>query len=405
VRIAVVHHWFVTRGGGERVAECIAALFPSAELFTLVAGPAGLPESLLGRELHTSFLQRLPLVQTHHRHYLPLYPAATERLDLRGFDLVLSSDSGPVKGVRLDPGAIHICYCHSPMRYLWDGYEQYRDAMSGLTRAAFAATAPRVRRWDLAAAQRVTHFLANSRYVADRIQRCYGRESRVLHPPIDLHRAAAVEGLTPAEHYLCAGRLVPYKRTDILIAACRRLGRHLRIAGAGPELARLRRLAANDPAIEFLGELTTPDLWAEYARCRALLFAADEDFGMVPLEAQACGRPVLAYGAGGSLETVRGRADEPHPTGAFFAEQSAASASSAIEAWELTGEPSFKPQDARDWAATFATPIFLERYRSFILAHVPDAAADAISTAHAAATVCCYRDSMTLSRSPTGEPR
>jgi glycosyltransferase involved in cell wall biosynthesis len=388
VRIAVVHHWFVTRGGGERVAECIAALFPRAELFTLVAAPAGLPKSLAGRSLHTSFLQRLPLARSHHRHFLPLYPAATERLDLRGFDLVLSSDSGPVKGVRLDPGAVQICYCHSPMRYLWDGYEPYRAAMSGLTRAAFTLTAPRVRRWDLAAAQRVTWFVANSRYVADRIQRCYGREAEVLHPPIDLHRAAAVAGLAPGEHYLCAGRLVPYKRTEILIDACRRLGRRLRIAGAGPELARLQRLAADNPRIEFLGELATPELWAEYARCRALLFAADEDFGMVPLEAQACGRPVLAYGAGGSLETVRAGLNEAHPTGAFFQEQTAASASKAIEAWERISEPSFDPQDARDWAATFATPHFLERYRRFVLTHVPQAEGDAASTAEAAAIVC-----------------
>ena len=383
-----MHHWFVTRGGGERVAECIAALFPGAELFTLVADPAGLPESLAGRRIHTSFLQRLPLATTHHRHFLPLFPAATERLDLRGFDLVLSSDSGPVKGVRLDPGAVHICYCHSPMRYLWDGYEPYRAAMSGLTRAAFAATAPRVRRWDLAAARRVTHFLANSRYVADRIRRCYGRQAEVLHPPIDLHRAASVANLSPGDHYLCAGRLVPYKRTDLLIEACRRLGRRLRIAGAGPELARLQRLAAGDNRIEFFGELSTPDLWAEYARCRALLFAADEDFGMVPLEAQACGRPVLAYGAGGSLETVRAAAHQPQPTGAFFNEQTAASASNAIEAWERNGEPTFNPQHARDWAATFATPIFLERYRSFVLSHAPAATGDAISPAAAAAIVC-----------------
>jgi glycosyltransferase involved in cell wall biosynthesis len=387
VRIAVVHHWFVTRGGGERVAECIAALFPRAELFTLVTAPAGLPETLAGRPLHTSFLQHLPLARTHHRHFLPLYPAATESLDLRGFDLVLSSDSGPVKGVRLSPGAVHICYCHSPMRYLWDGYEAYRAAMPSLTRAAFTLTAPRVRRWDLAAAQRVTFFLANSHYVADRIQRCYGREAHVLHPPIDVLRADALPGVHPGDHYLCAGRLVPYKRTEILLEACRRLGRPLRIAGAGPELARLQRLAAGDPTITFPGELSTPALWAEYARCRALLFAADEDFGMVPLEAQACGRPVLAYGAGGSLETVRAAPGEPHPTGAFFAGQTAESVAAAITAWERTGDPRFDPQNARAWAATFATPIFLERYRDFVLAHVPAAAAEAISSAAAAAIV------------------
>ena len=386
-----MHHWFVTRGGGERVAECIAALVPGAEIFTLVADPAGLPETLSSRTLHTSFLQQLPGARTHHRHFLPLYPLATEHLDLRGFDLVLSSDSGPVKGVRLDPGAVHICYCHSPMRYLWDGFEAYRAVMHGLTRAAFTLVAPRVRRWDAASAARVTCFLANSHYVAERIRRCYHREAEVLHPPIDLHRAAAVAKIVPQEHYLCAGRLVSYKRTEILIEACRRLGRPLRVAGAGPELASLRRLASDvagaGATIEFLGELSTPDLWREYASCRALLFAADEDFGMVPLEAQACGRPVIAYGAGGSRETVRGSGDPATATGAFFLEQSASSAAAAIESWELAGEPSFDPARARRWAATFATPLFLERYRDFVLAHVPQAAADLISTAEAAAIV------------------
>ena len=221
MRVAIVHHWFVTRGGGERVAECIAALFPSAEIFTLVSSPTGIPSTFANRTLHNSFLQHLPLATTHHRHFLPLYPAAAEALDLRGFDLVLSSDSGPVKGVRLSPGAIHICYCHSPMRYLWDGYEQYRSAMGPLTRTIFTAVAPSIRRWDRAAAQRVTFFLANSHYVADRIQRCYHRDSTVIHPPIDLHRATSTE--TPGDHYLCAGRLVSYKRTDILIEACRRI--------------------------------------------------------------------------------------------------------------------------------------------------------------------------------------
>lgn len=383
MRVAVVHHWFVTRGGGERVAECIAALFPSAEVFTLVANAQGLPGTLRSRKLHTSFLQRLPFAVSHHRHFMPFYPEAVESLDLRGFDLVLSSDSGPVKGVRLDPGAVHICYCHSPMRYLWDGYDSYRASMRPLTRGAFTATAGRVRRWDAQAASTVTHFLANSQYVADRIQRCYGREAAVLHPPIDLNRADAVRGVAPEEHYLCAGRLVAYKRTEILIEACHRVGRTLRIVGAGPEEQRLRALAARTgAAVEFLGELPTPELWAEYARCRALLFAADEDFGMVPLEAQACGRPVMAYGAGGSLETVR--ADGPAWTGMYFAEQTAESAADALLRWEREREAAFRPDSARAWAAGFATPIFLEKYRSLVLGYVPEAATDAISSAAAA---------------------
>ena len=385
MRIAVLHHWFVTRGGGERVAECIAALFPQAEIFTLVASDAGLPETLASRKVHTSFLQRVPLARRQHRHFLPLYPQAAESLDLRGFDLVLSSDSGPIKGVRLDRGATHICYCHSPMRYLWDGYESYRASMGAMTGTAFAMTVPRVRRWDAEAAQRVTHFLANSHYVADRIRRCYGREAEVIHPPIDLHRAALPGSEVVGDHYLCAGRLVAYKRTEVLMEACRRAGRKLRIAGTGPELARLQRLAG--PHVEFVGELSTPQLWLEYARCRALLFAADEDFGMVPLEAQASGRPVIAYGAGGSLETVHAGADVEHPTGAYFAEQTAESAAAALQRWEAEGERRFEPQHARDWAARFDTSAFLENYRAFVLAHAPAAAADAVSAADAYAIV------------------
>lgn len=368
MRVAVVHHWFVTRGGGERVAECIASLFPQAEIFTLVAGPAGLPSALSSRPLHTSFLQRLPLARRFHRHMLPLYPDATESLDLRGFDLVVSSDSGPVKGVQLDPGAIHICYCHSPMRYLWDGYEQYRSQMGTLTRLLFTLTAGPVRRWDRRAAQRVTHFLANSNYVAGRIERCYGRESTVIYPPIDLSlaRSGAV-----GSHYLCAGRLVGYKRTELMIEACRRLGRTLRIAGTGPEEARLRKLAG--PGVTFLGEVSTDVLWSEYASCRALLFAADEDFGMVPLEAQACGRPVIAYGAGGSLETVLGSGD--HPTGVYFPQQTVDSLMTAMlrfEAQEASG--TFEPAALRAWAAQFDTEVFLRRLREFILTHAPASA-------------------------------
>ncbi|WP_348268140.1 glycosyltransferase [Edaphobacter paludis] len=372
VRVAIVHHWFVTRGGGERVAECIASLFPEAEIFTLVADAPGIPDGLRGRRLHTSFLQRIPLAKNYHRHMMPLYPMATEGLDLRGFDLVISSDSGPVKGVRVDAGAVHICYCHSPMRYLHDGYEAYRAQMGAVTRMVFSATAGWVRAWDVRAAQRVSYFIANSKYVADRIRRCYGRESVVIHPPIDLDRARMA---VPGEHYLCAGRLVGYKRTELMVEACSRLGRRLRIAGTGPEEARLKRLAGGAD-VRFLGEMTTEALWQEYAACRALLFAADEDFGMVPLEAQACGRPVIAYGAGGSLETVRGlgvAADGA--TGIYFAEQTVESVMDGIlrfEAAEAAGM--FDAAVARRWAEGFATPVFLRKLREFVLEKMPEAA-------------------------------
>jgi glycosyltransferase involved in cell wall biosynthesis len=366
MRIAVVHHWFVTRGGGERVAECLLSLFPGAELFTLVTSPDGLPEGTKAHPLHTSFLQKIPFGPSHHRHMLPLYPAATEGLNLRGFDLVIVSDAGPVKGVLLDQGAIQICYCHSPMRYLYDGYSQYLAGMGGLTKLLFQATAGYVRRWDQKAARRVTHFIANSNYVEDRIKRVYGREASVIYPPIDLHRARQAK---PREHYLCAGRLVGYKRTGLAIEACARLGRRLRIAGIGPEEGRLRKLAAQlGTEVEFLGELPTDALWDEYAGCRALIFSADEDFGMVPLEAQACGRPVVCYGVGGSLETVRGYGDQP--TGVYFAEQSVDALCGALEEFEER-ETKFSPAITKAWAEGFATPVFLRRIRSFVLEHVP----------------------------------
>jgi glycosyltransferase involved in cell wall biosynthesis len=369
MRVAIVHHWFVTRGGGERVAECIASLFPEAEIFTLMADGPGIPDELLARRIHTSFLQKIPLAKSYHRHMMPLYPAATKRLDLRGFDLVISSDSGPIKGVRVDDEAVHICYCHSPMRYLYDGYQTYRSQMGAVTRAVFSITAGKVRRWDVKAAERVTYFLANSHYVAGRIRRFYGRESTVIYPPIDLHRAQRRN--VTGEHYLCAGRLVGYKRTELMIMACARLGRRLRIVGAGPEEARLKNMT-EAAQVAFLGEMKTDDLWKEYGECRALLFAADEDFGMVPLEVQACGRPVIAYGAGGSLETVRRGSDSP--TGVYFEEQTVESVMEGIlqfEAADAAG--SFDSTEIQRWAAIFATPVFLRRIREFVLEKLPEA--------------------------------
>ncbi len=311
---------------------------------------------------------------------MPLYPFATEHLDLRGFDLVLSSDSGPIKGVRLDPGAIHICFCHSPMRYLYDGYEAYRSDMKGVTRTLFTAFASRLRRWDIRAATRVTHFIANSRYVASRILRFYGREATVIHPPIDLHRANVQDPPSPGRHYLAAGRLVSYKKTELMIEACQRLGRELHVVGDGPELGRLRQLAG--PAVTFFGELPAEDLWCEYSLCRALLFAADEDFGMVPLEAQACGRPVIAYGAGGSLETVRAKSakTEAPATGVYFDRQTVDSMMGGILNFERDeANGAFDPVEIRRWAEQFATPVFLRAMRNYILERVP-AAAEAMAS-------------------------
>jgi len=313
----------------------------------------------------------------NHRHMMPLYPAATRSLDLRGFDLVITSDSGPIKGVRMDPGAVQICYCYSPMRYLYDNYDRYRAQMGWLTRMVFTATAGGVRRFDLEAAKGVTHFIAISNYIAARIKRFYHRDCGMIYPPIDLTLARTG---TPGDHYLVAGRMVGYKQTELLLEACLRLGRKLRIVGGGPDKPTLEALAAaheNANLVTFLGELSNDQLWQEYAECRALLFAADEDFGMVPLEAQACGRPVICYGAGGSLETVRGTGDAP--TGIYFDRQTADSVAQGIRRFEAR-EELFDPEVTKAWAETFATPRFLAEFRASVLDKVP-AAIDAMEVA------------------------
>jgi glycosyltransferase involved in cell wall biosynthesis len=364
MRVAVVHHWFVSKGGGEQVAQTLARMYPGADLFSLVADPEELPPDLCERTLHTSFLDRLPFARHIYRQMLPFYPLAVEQLDLSEYDLVLTSDSGPMKGVIVAPSAAHICYCHAPMRYLWDHYHAYRRTMRPFSRLAFSVAAHYVRSWDQLAAQRVTQFAANSRYVASRIRRYYGRESAVIYPPVDTSSGRLLEGQRDA--YLTVGRLVPYKRTDLLIEACNRLGRRLRIIGTGPEEARLRALAGR--TIEFLGNVDHETLWDEYARCRAFLFAADEDFGMAVVEAQACGRPVIAFGKGGALESVvslDSAAARFQSTGIFFYEQTAMSAAAAITRFE-SSEHRFDPHKTRAWASRFSTEVFSRNFRDLV---------------------------------------
>jgi len=370
LRVAIVHHWFISRAGGERVVETIASLFPNADLFTLFLDKQELPSGLQKHKITTSFLDRSGVARGAHRHFLPFFPLAVEMLDLSGYELVITSDSGPMKGVLTDPESTHICYCHSPMRYLWDGYSAYLRSMPPLTRSLFGLTAHYVRNWDYAAAQRVDHFIANSNYVAGRIRKYYRRDSTVIHPPINTSQSFLAR--KHEDYYLAVGRLVPYKRTDILIDACTKLGRRLVIVGDGPEMNRLKKRSGKN--VEFLGEVDECQLRNLYAQCRALLFAADEDFGMVPLEAQSYGRPVIAFGKGGSLETVVGayspiRAQEfykdPAITGVFFGEQTADSLAEAIRSFESC-EKIFVPRHIQLHARKFDTSVFVSRLREHI---------------------------------------
>ena len=369
-RVALVHHWFVSFAGGERVVDTIASMFPSADVFTLFLDDGKLPPALRGRKITSSFLDRMPGARRVHRHFLPLYPLAVEMLDLSGYDLVITSDSGPMKGVITDLDATHICYCHSPMRYLWDGYSAYRRGMSSISKTVFELSSHYVRNWDYQAAQRVDHFIANSGYVARRIHKYYRRRSTIIHPPIDTSQSYLAR--SHDNYYLAVGRLVPYKRTDVLLGACQKLGRKLVIVGDGPEMERLKKLAGKN--VEFVGQVADQQLRDIYARCRALLFAADEDFGMVPLEAQSYGRPVIAYGKGGSLETVVGadgsavrqRAKSGELiTGIFFEKQSADVLANAILAFE-SSEDLFVPKDIQSHARRFDTSVFVERLNNYI---------------------------------------
>jgi glycosyltransferase involved in cell wall biosynthesis len=370
IRVAIVHHWFISFAGGERVVDAIASIFPTADLFTLFLDSKKLPPGLRKHKITTSFLDKAPAARRVHRHLLPFYPVAVEMLDLSGYDLVITSDSGPVKGVLTDPHATHICYCHSPMRYLWDAHSSYHRGMSPLAQVVFGLASHYVRNWDYSAAQRVDHFIANSHYVASRIRKYYRRESTVIHPPINTSQSYLAQ--KQENYYLAVGRLVAYKRTDVLIDACRKLGRRLVIVGDGPERRKLERQAAKN--VEFLGELGETELRKVYAQCRALLFAADEDFGMVALEAQSYGRPVIAFGKGGSLETVvgtyppiadRGVDGETAITGVFFERQTVDSLVEAILSFEAR-EELFPPHRIQAHARRFDTSIFISQMCDYI---------------------------------------
>ncbi|MDE2294481.1 MAG: glycosyltransferase [Gammaproteobacteria bacterium] len=327
MRVALIHYWLVTWRGGERVLKAIADLFPDADVFTHVADPDLVAREFPGRTVRTTFIARLPFARRGYQRYLPLMPLALEQLDLRDYDLVISSESGPAKGVIVAPHATHVCYCHSPMRYLWDQYHEYSGAAGPLTRFAMAPAFHYVRHWDQLSAQRVDHFVANSAFVASRIRKYYRREAEVIHPPVAVERFAAHPAAATEDYYLWVGQLVPYKRPDLLIDAFNALDRPLVVIGDGPMLASLKRRAS--PRIRFLSKQTEATIADHYARCRAVVFPGVEDFGIVPVEAIASGTPVIAFDRGGVRETVRDRY-----TGLLFQEQSVPALIEAVRTFE-----------------------------------------------------------------------
>ena len=360
MRVAVVHYWLVGMRGGEKVLEAILDLFPEADIFTHVYVPDAVSPTIRKHKVTTSFIQKLPFAATAYPKYLPLMPLALEQLDLRGYDLVISSESGPAKGVLTGTDTVHICYCHTPMRYLWDCYQHYLEKAGTVSRLALRLFSPYLRMWDALTAQRVDFFAANSHNAVRRIAKHYRRTAEIIYPPVDVRAFAPKKGDCPAPegYYLYVGQLVAYKRADLAIQSCNHLARKLIIIGDGPEHKALKSIAG--PTVTFLGKQDEASLCRHMQRCNALLFPGEEDFGIIPIEALAAGRPVIAFGAGGALETI-----QHGETGLLFSEQTSSALCAAIEEFE-NGRHVFEPDRLTLEAERFSRNKFQDSFKRFL---------------------------------------
>ncbi len=359
MKIALIHDWLTGVRGGEKCLEVLCRRFPEARLLTLLHAPGSTSPAIERMQITTSFLQRLPGAQRHYRYLLPLMPAAVGRLEIpRDVDLVVSFSHAVAKSIRPPPGVPHVCYCFTPMRYAWDGRADYFQLTGRVSGTPIAAARNLVldwiRRWDRRSSDRVTHFVAISRTVAQRIARCYGRRSTIIYPPVDT-RFYTPADVPREDFFLCVSALVPYKRIDLAIEACNRLGRRLVVIGDGPQRRRLARLAG--PSVTLAGRLSDHQIRDHLRRTRALLFPGNEDFGIVAVEAQACAAPVVALGHGGVTETVLPCGESTVGTGWFFPQQTPESLGRAMQRMEAHPQP-FDPLLARRQAERFAAERF-----------------------------------------------
>jgi len=327
MRVALVHYWLTKMRGGERVLEAFAEMFPEADIFTHVYDPDGVSNALKRHDIKTTFISKMPFARSQYQKYLPFMPRALEELDLSDYDLIISSESGPAKGIIPKPDAFHLCYCHSPMRYIWDLYPEYQSASGFLARQVFPGIAHRLRTWDATSAMRVDQFVANSGFVAKRIEKYYRRDSEVIHPPIAVEEFEAAATDDVADYYLAAGEFVGYKRFDLVVDAFTKLDLPLIVIGEGEQRKDLERRAGSN--IKFLGRVDFAELKQHFGRCKALVFPGEEDFGMIPVEVMAAGRPVIAYGRGGALDTVI-----DGETGVLFEKQTEEGVIAAVKKFE-----------------------------------------------------------------------
>lgn len=356
MKVAIVHYWLVKMRGGENVLESLCEMFPDADIFTHVYSPQKISDEINSHKVKTSFIQKLPWAERLYQSYLPLMPFALNQLDLSAYDLVISSESGPAKGVNIPKSAKHLCYCHTPMRYVWDMYDEYRSNAGLLARITMPLLIGWLRQWDKVTSQGVDQFIANSRFVQSRIKSVYDRNSKVIYPPVAVDRFEISE--TIKDYYLYAGELTHYKQPQLAIEAFNKSGRKLLIIGEGAVEHELKSLAKSN--IEFLGRQSFDQLKLCFSQCKALIFPGIEDFGIIPVEVMASGRPVIAFRSGGALETV-----VEFETGLFFNEQTVDSLNSTLDEFEKD-EEYFIPANIRKHAENFSKERFVSEMKIVI---------------------------------------
>lgn len=362
MKVAIVQEWLVTVGGSDKVVKAILDVFPDADIYTLVAKKDVCDElGIPWEKVHTSFIQKMPLGTKKHRAYLPLFPFAIEQFDLRGYDVVISSSHCVAKGVLTKADQLHICYCHSPIRYCWDMYNEYLEEShldKGFKSWLVRLMLHPIRQFDAIAGNRVDYYISNSDYVGQRIRKTYRRKATTIHPNIDISNFELCND--KQEYYLASSRLVAYKKIDTIIEAFNQMpDKKLVVIGGGPNLEAYRKLAKDNVTV--MGYQPFNVLKEKMQHAKAFVFAADEDFGMIPIEAQSCGTPVIAYGHGGSLETVNGG-----KTGLFFNEQTPEAIVEAVNKFESMGSQPFVPADCRQWAEGFSEERFKREIKEFV---------------------------------------
>lgn len=359
MKVALIHDHLAQDGGAEKVLKIFCDMYADAPIYTLLYEPENANKNYKDRQIETSIIQKLPGGIKHYRWYLPFMPMAVEFFDLRPFDLVISDASAFAKGVITSTKTMHICYCHTPTRYLWSDTHQYINELpyNKFFKKIIALSLSFLRLWDRAAADRVDYYIANSKFVAKRIKKYYNRDSRVIYPPVETHRFEVGEG--PGEYFLIGGRLAPYKRVDLVVEAFMNTGLKLKIFGDGVDLERLKNIAGGSGNIEFLGRVSEDEKFMLFRHCIAFINPQEEDFGITVIEAQACGRPVIAYGSGGALESIK-----PGITGEFFYEQTAESLTSVLTSFD---ENKYDKKNIRAHADTFSVERFKSEMEEFIL--------------------------------------